>query len=82
MKKQQYARFDLGKIERLAEGKDIAAVTVHYVGVEDPVTYEWEDRRQIGWSSVRRCRLDFVKPKYYIVDGDACNRPGFRVRGS
>jgi polyisoprenoid-binding protein YceI len=81
MSKQQHAHFDLSKVEKLAEGKSIGSVTVHYVGREEPIDYAWEDRRLANWPQVRRCRLNFSQPKCYLVDGDACKRPGFRVKG-
>jgi hypothetical protein len=77
---KQHGYFDLKLVEERAEGKPIGSVTVHYESQKE-VTYDWDGRSKINWQRVTRCRLNFKTPKIYIQNGDACSRPGFRIRG-
>jgi len=81
-------KYSLGQIERLAKNKEITSIVVEFdklyykskVHLNKKHTYSWEDRDKIRWDHVVRCRLDFSKPKWYMIDGDGYKRPGFRVR--
>lgn len=72
--------FNLKLIENCAKDKPITSITIHYKGKDNPIDYKWENRKQINWNQVIRCRLNFDKSKSYLVDGEACKRPGFRVK--
>lgn len=74
--------FDLPLIEKAAKGIDIGSITVHYDGRKSPVNYDWEDRKKIRWGNVKKCRLNFKEGKSYLINGEACKRPGFRVKGN
>ena len=84
MKKQ----YSLKQIERLAKDKNICFINVVYdkeyykssVHLTHPHSYSYEDRDKIRWDHVVRCRLDWDKPKWHNVDGEAGPVPGFRIR--
>ena len=77
----QHPYFDLSDIEAHAKGKDVASLTIAYAGNDIPYRYEWEDRTSINWSNVAKCRLNFTNKKWHVIDGDACSRPGFKIKG-
>jgi len=73
--------FSLAQVEKVAQGKPVASILVHYEGREEPVRYPWENRKQIRWGNVRRVRLDFANAKQiYVGNGDHGTRPGFRIK--
>ena len=71
-------KYNLELIEKLAKNKPISSITVRYG--KQIVNYIWENRKQINWNKVTKCRLDFTTPQCYIINGDACYRPGFNIK--
>lgn len=80
-------KYSLELVERLAANRTITSIVVEFdkdyykssVHIKKPHTYRWEDRDKIRWDHVTRCRLDFEQSKWYNIDGDGCERPGFRI---
>lgn len=79
--------YSLELIERLAAGKDIAFIQVVYdksfykstKHIPTSHSYLFKHRNRIRWDMVVKCRLDFKVSKWYNVDGDGCERPGFKI---
>lgn len=71
--------YNLEYVETRAKDKPITFIQVRYKGSRQWIKYKWRNRLIINWDNVVTCRLDFETPKVYMIDGDECIRPGFRI---